>query len=58
MNVNVDMLSSCQKEIYKKYHEGKEAKDEKTKKLILNVMDKNNYVLHVNNIKILFKTRA
>ena len=55
MNVNASMLSECQKEIYKSYHENKEAKDEQTKKLILNVMDKSNYVLHINILKFYLK---
>ena len=55
MNVNASMLSDCQKEIYKSYHENKEPKDEQTKKLILNVMDKSNYVLHINILKFYLK---
>ena len=55
MNVNANMLSECQKEIYKSYHENKEPKDEQTKKLILNVMDKSNYVLHINILKFYLK---
>ena len=55
MNVNADMLSDCQKKIYKSYHQNKEPKDEQTKKLILNVMDKSNYVLHINILKYYLK---
>ena len=55
MNVNASMLSDCQKEIYKSYHENKEPKDEQIKKLILNVMDKSNYVLHINILKFYLK---
>ena len=55
MSVTSDMLSDCQKEIYKSYHENKEAKDEQTKKLILNVMDKTNYILHINILKFYLK---
>ena len=55
MSVTSDMLSDCQKEIYKSYHENKEVKDEQTKKLILNVMDKSNYVLHINILKFYLK---
>ena len=55
MNVNASMLSDCQKEIYKSYHEKKEPKDEQTKKLKLNVMDKSNYVLHINILKFYLK---
>ena len=47
MNVSADMLSQTQKQIYKTYHYNKAPKDEKTKKLILNVMDKQNYVVHI-----------
>ena len=55
MSVRADMLSEKQKEIYKVYNHDKEAKDEKTKKLILNVMDKTNYVLHINILKYYLK---
>ena len=48
MNVNASMLSACQKEIYKSYHGNKEAKDEQTRTMILNVRDKSNYVLLIN----------
>ena len=51
MNVTADMLSEKQKEIYKAYHHDKEPKDEQTNKLILNVRDKSNYVLHINILK-------
>ena len=40
MNVNADMLSDYQKEIFKIYYGNKEPKDEKTSKLILNLKDK------------------
>ena len=64
MNVTADMLSEAQKEIYRKtftktYKKGEVAgldpKDEKTKKLILNVNDKSNYVLHINIFKYYLK---
>ena len=51
MNVTADMLSERQKETYKAYHQDKEPKDEQTNKLILNVRDKSNYVLHINILK-------
>ena len=51
MNVTADMLSEKQKETYKAYHQDKEPKDEQTNKLILNVRDKSNYVLHINILK-------
>ena len=40
MSVSADMVSTFSKSIYNKYHEGKEAIDEKGEKLILNLMDK------------------
>ena len=51
MNVSADMLSHTQKQIYKTYHYNKAPKDEKTKKLILNVMDKQNYVVHIKMLQ-------
>ena len=57
MTVNENMLSSVQKEIHKYYYD-KEASDEKTNKLILNVMDKKKYVLHISALKFLSKTRT
>ncbi len=44
------MLSEYMKETYKRYN-GKEFKDEKTNKLILNLNDKVNYVIHVENLQ-------
>ena len=55
MKVKADMLSNTQREIYKAYHQGKEAKDEQTNKLILNVMDKSNYVLHISALQFYLK---
>ena len=54
MTVNENMLSSVQKEIHKYYYD-KEASDEKTNKLILNVMDKKKYVLHISASKFYLK---
>ena len=54
MTVNENMLSSVQKEIHKYYYD-KEASDEKTNKLILNVMDKKKYVLHISALKFYLK---
>ena len=51
MNVTADMLSDKQKEIYKAYHQDKDPKDEKTYKLILSLMDKTNYVVHIKLLK-------
>ena len=42
MNVNVNMLSDYQKQVFKIYYDGKSPKDEKTSKLILNLKDKKN----------------
>ena len=50
MNMYENMLSQVQKDIYKDYY-GKEATDEKTNKLVLNVMDKKKYVLHISAFK-------
>ena len=50
MSVSEDMLSKHQKELHYKYY-GKEAKDEDTKKLILSLMDKKKYVLHISALK-------
>ena len=50
MTVSEDMLSDLQRDIFKQYYD-KEASDEKTNKLILNVMDKKKYVLHIYALK-------
>ena len=50
MCVNESMLSQAQKDIHKYYY-GKDASDEKTNKLVLNVMDKKKYVLHISALK-------
>ena len=55
MNITADMLSDVQKQIYKEYNNGNDPKDEKTNKLILNVMDKQNYVLHIDVLKFYLK---
>ena len=54
-SVTADMLSDVQKDIYKQYNFNKDVKDEDTKKLILNVMDKNNYVVHIQILKYYLK---
>ena len=51
MNVTADMLSDYQKETYNAYHFNNAPKDETTNKLILNVMDKPNYVFHTDIVK-------
>ena len=50
MTVSEDMLSDLQKDIFKQYYD-KEASDEKTNKLILNVTDKKKYILHISALK-------
>ena len=49
MCINASMLSQVQKDIHKYYY-GKDASDEKTNKLVLNVIDKKN-VLHISALK-------
>ena len=51
MSITRDLLSEHQLELHKHYYNGKEAKDEKTKKLVLNVMDKKNYVVHIKTLQ-------
>ena len=55
MSVSADMLRDLQKETYKAYHFNNAPKDEKTNKLILNVMDKQNYALHTDILKFYLK---
>ena len=50
MCINENMLSQVQKDIHKYYY-GKDASDEKANKLVLNVMDKKKYVLHISALK-------
>ena len=50
MCINENMLSQVQKDIHKYYY-GKDASDETTNKLVLNVMDKKKYVLHISALK-------
>ena len=50
MSINENMLLKIQKDIHKYYY-GKDANDGKTNKLILNVMDKKKYVLHISALK-------
>ena len=51
IRVSADMVSTFSKGIYKKYHEGKEVINEKGEKLILSLMDKKKYVVHIRNLK-------
>ena len=50
MCINESMFSQVPKDIHK-YFYGKNASDEKTNKLVLNVMDKQKYVLHISALK-------
>ena len=54
MTINENMLSNVQKDIYRYYY-NTEAKDEKTNKLVLNVMDKKKYVLHISALQFYLK---
>ena len=51
MCITKDKLSEHQKELYKHCYEGKEAKDEKTKKLILSLEEKEKYVIHISTLQ-------
>ena len=55
MNVKSYMLSEKQVEIYKLINGSKEPKDEKTKKLILNLNDKSKYVVHIRTLQFYLK---
>ena len=55
MNVKANMLSEKQVEIYKLINGSKEPKDEKTKKLILNLNDKSKYVVHIRTLQFYLK---
>ena len=55
MNVKANMLSEKQVEIYKLINGSKEPKDEKTKKLILNLNDKSKYVVHSRTLQFYLK---
>ena len=55
MNVKSNMLSEKQVEIYKLINGSKEPKDEKTKKLILNLNDKSKYVVHIRTLQFYLK---
>ena len=57
MGINESMLSQIQKDIYKYYY-GKDANNEKkTNRLILNVMDKNKYMLYISTLKFYLQHR-
>ena len=55
MNVKADMLSEKQVEIYKRTNGGKEPKDEKTSKLILNLNGKSKYIVHIRTLQFYLK---
>ena len=55
MNVKADMLSEKQVEIYKLINGGKEPKDEKTSKLILNLNGKSKYLVHIRTLQFYLK---
>ena len=55
MNVKTNMLSEKQVDIYKLINGSKEPKDEKTKKLILNLNDKSQYVVHIRTLQFYLK---
>ena len=55
MNVKSYMLSEKQVEIYKLINGSIEPKDEKTNKLILNLNDKNKYVVHIRTLQFYLK---
>ena len=55
MNVNVNMLSDYQKQVFKIYYDGKPPKDEKTSKLTLNLKDKEKYVVHIKTLQYYLK---
>ena len=57
MKVEEKMLSNHQRELHKHYYNGKEAKDEKQPKLILNQNNKTNYVVHIQSIAVLLEER-
>ena len=49
--VKANMLSEKHVEIYKLTNGSKEPKDEKTKKMILNLHEKNKYVVHIRALQ-------
>ena len=55
MNITENLLSEHQKELHRHYYNGKEAKDEKTSKLILNLKDKEKYVVHIKTLQYYLK---
>ena len=49
--VRENMLSEYQRGLYRHFYNDKDPKDEKTPKLILNLNDKENYVVHIRTLK-------
>ena len=55
MKVEEKLLSNHQRDLYRHYYNGKEAKDEKQPKLILNQQDKLKYVVHIKALQFYMK---
>ena len=55
MNVEEELLSEHQRELHRHYYNGKEAKDEKQHKLILNQKNKNKVCSPYQGITVLFE---
>ena len=55
MKVEERLLSKHQRELHRHYYNGKEARDEKHPKLILNQMNKTNYVVHIKALQYYLK---
>ena len=51
IHVMENMLSEHQKDLHRHYYNGKEATNEKQSKLILNLKDKEKYVVHIKTLK-------
>ena len=50
MCINENIFSQIQKDIHKYYY-GKDVSDEKANKLVLDIMDKKKYILHISALK-------
>ena len=55
MKLEEKLLSKHQRELHRHYYNGKEARDEKQPKLILNQMDKTNYAVHIKALQFYLK---
>ena len=51
MCISKDLLSEHQLDLHRHYYNGKEAKNEKQPKLILNLKDKEHYVVHIKSLR-------